>query len=507
MALKSSNSQMTKLNTLEKMKDSNKKEEQMMLESKYANLPSKPGGAQQLQRMQDHADAYKKKINYEKRRIADLDKQLADMRSQIMDQRRKFGGVQAARENTGQIRKQIKILDNRLDKALQKYNATLAHNRKLRENIDNLRRERLVFDQIYKKLEKELVEKKKEMAHIIEVSNKAYEARDAAVNEMARLKAQADKEQASFEVEWKELGRLIEHDRKMRDFMKHKSKDGELPEEETKLRKKLIKGKWSFRDKNNTADSEKVQSYGQAFAKIQEATGISDIDELVTTFINAEDENYRLYKYVDELNQEITRLEEQIDDIRLEIEKYKDEGEASDANKKRMTDDLQDRLAKTESKTEVFQQKYMAAMKIAENLKEGIWMTYNTIGANKLASAEGLDEEGVTEANMMTFLGVIEQRTNEVLQMYAYHQTQSGGEIPLPAPAPQTPVPSTVISIEPPSTTDKLASDSDEEEEEEEDRPLTRNELQLKTLKTLSKRESGDKKKKQPKTDAPKEGK
>ncbi len=53
--------------------------------------------------------------------------------------------------------------------------------------------------QIYKKLEKELAEKKKEMARIIEVSNKAYEARDAAIAEMARLKAQADKEQAAFE--------------------------------------------------------------------------------------------------------------------------------------------------------------------------------------------------------------------------------------------------------------------------------------------------------------------
>ena len=49
-------------------------------------------------------------------------------------------------------------------------------------------RVRLVFDQIYKKLEKELAEKKKEMARIIEISNKACEARDAAQQEMAALK-------------------------------------------------------------------------------------------------------------------------------------------------------------------------------------------------------------------------------------------------------------------------------------------------------------------------------
>ena len=57
-----------------------------------------------------------------------------------------------------------------------------------REEIDNLRRERVVFDQINAKLAYELHEKKKEMAQIIEISNIAYEARDQAQNEMALLK-------------------------------------------------------------------------------------------------------------------------------------------------------------------------------------------------------------------------------------------------------------------------------------------------------------------------------
>lgn len=45
-------------------------------------------------------------------------------------------------------------------KALVKFNEALAHNKQLRETIDNLRRERVVFDGIYKKLERELHEKK-----------------------------------------------------------------------------------------------------------------------------------------------------------------------------------------------------------------------------------------------------------------------------------------------------------------------------------------------------------
>lgn len=45
--------------------------------------------------------------------------------------------------------------------ALVKFNESLAYNKNLRERIDTLRRERVVFDSIYKKLERELHEKKK----------------------------------------------------------------------------------------------------------------------------------------------------------------------------------------------------------------------------------------------------------------------------------------------------------------------------------------------------------
>ena len=76
------------------------------------------------------------------------------MHKKIWEQRQKMGGVNASRENNQAIAKQIQILENRLDKALKRYNEALANNKRLRENIDNLRRERLVFDQIYKKLEK-----------------------------------------------------------------------------------------------------------------------------------------------------------------------------------------------------------------------------------------------------------------------------------------------------------------------------------------------------------------
>merc|ERR1740127_87871 len=132
------------------------------------------------------------------------------------------GGTRAALDNAKAVQKQIRILENRLDQGLQKFNEAVTANRGLREQIDTLRRERVVFDDIYKKLENELHSKKKEMANIIEQANAAYEARDSAQAQMAALKQQADKEHAEFEKEWRELGKLIENDKKMKEFMRQK---------------------------------------------------------------------------------------------------------------------------------------------------------------------------------------------------------------------------------------------------------------------------------------------
>merc|ERR1719242_1539494 len=201
----------------------------------------------------------------------------------------KGGGINAALEKHKGVQKQIRVLENRLDKGLQKFNEAISANKSLREEINKLRRERGVFDSIYRKLENELQQQKKEMANIIEQANAAYEARDSAQAQMANLKVQADKEHTEFEKEWKELGRLIENDKRMKEFMRTKvrgnAKDDKAGEttakEEERARKKITRNAWDTAKSLVTINSsqEKVLQKEEQFARIQAATGICDIDE------------------------------------------------------------------------------------------------------------------------------------------------------------------------------------------------------------------------------------
>jgi hypothetical protein len=88
------------------------------------------------------------------------------------------------------------VLEQRLEKANLKFNDAMSENKTLREQIDALRRERVIFENVYKRLEKELLSKRQDMANIIEIANTAYEERDKAQERLSLLMRRAEIERA-----------------------------------------------------------------------------------------------------------------------------------------------------------------------------------------------------------------------------------------------------------------------------------------------------------------------
>lgn len=502
--------------TIEKLTRENRQMKQDLNETRAvaASRSESKSSATKLQQIQENKEIVEQQLQHELERRTDANDRLENLRQTTKDVRQdlaKRGGVNAARENTEAISKQIRVLENRLDKSLQKFNEAIAYNKSLREQIDGLRRERVVFDSIYKKLEQELQVKKKEMANIIEISNSAYESRDQAQQEMQALKKQLEEEQAAFEEEWKDLGRIIEADRARKQNRKAAAEieqRGEMTvEEEMGMKKKLIKGTWAIaRDKASMhVQAEKVQTYEEAFARIMDATNIHSIDELVDTFINAEDKNFTLFNFVNELTSEIEKLEEQIQDIKAEVEKYRGQDMNSDHQRKKILKDLEEKLGRTETKAEQYDAKFAHSTKILGSLKDGIHSIFSNIGCNMTGVSEVLGTGGVTEGNIMTYLGLIEQRANEMLAVHNQIMKQREGEesraTAAMAPGPQSAAGATHINILPPTTGDEY-EEEEESDDEEETRPLTREELKARAQKQMTKKEASAKKKSRSKTKA-----
>merc|ERR1740138_1555505 len=117
----------------------------------------------------------------------------------------------------------------------------------------------------------------------------------------------------------------------MKEFMKTKARGQEREQQKAlettqdksmSIKKANTQNAWDTSKSlmGSTANQDKAAAFEDAFAKIQAATGICDIDELVQTFINGEDQNFGLFKYNNLLRTDIEKLEQQISDY---TEEYK----------------------------------------------------------------------------------------------------------------------------------------------------------------------------------------
>ena len=68
-------------------------------------------------------------------------------------------------------------------------------------------------------------------------------------------------------------------------------------------------------EKKKESQEDSVETYEAAFQKIKEMTGEEDLDLLVKRFITVEDTNFALFNYVNEQNNEIEKLNDEIQGV------------------------------------------------------------------------------------------------------------------------------------------------------------------------------------------------
>ncbi|KAJ9514613.1 hypothetical protein QJQ45_016342 [Haematococcus lacustris] len=202
---------------IEKLRAQNEQlKHDLLLENKFSVRPGDPFAQALINNLQDEGDNLARKIVLEMRKSKMLDQQMDAATTVLTTTRNLMGGINCAKEQNISVQKRIKLLENRLEKAYVKYNQSITHNKQLREQINNLRRERLMFESIHNNLERELVKLKKDMADTIQLANQVYELKEKATAEMAVLMGQAEKEQAGFEEEWRQLTQIIEDNKRER---------------------------------------------------------------------------------------------------------------------------------------------------------------------------------------------------------------------------------------------------------------------------------------------------
>jgi len=426
--------------------------DELNAEMRLSSLTNAQTGSK-IAKLQEKGTFYAKQIEVEAKKLHDLERHIEMVQNSIAEKRAKLQKVEG--NSSDSLGKQIKQLERKLDKTLQKHNEILADNRQLKEEIDHLRRERVTFDKIYKKLEVELQEKKKTLQEVFENSKKAKARKQNIEEQIKNLKLRVRKEESNIEKEFQDVFRDINEQnvadrieekfgtlqqrtatfKKREDSPNRTNRVLDESAEDDMNRTSVKKGARSIekrpKDISGKTPQEEVEEYNAIFESLKKKTHKNDLKEILTLFEDYENKNYSLYQHLSHLSDEKEGLEKQIQQIKEEINhltqhQQKDAGDDGGDNKSQKVQELKDEIEESDKHFKFLENKQAGLTETINALKISIPIIFERIGCNIEDYAnELLDGTTVNEGNMLQYLAIIEKKTNEILQMYHFSQNRS----------------------------------------------------------------------------------
>lgn len=323
-------------------------------------------------------------------------------------------------------------------------------NKKLRDEIQSLRREKVQQQNVHDKLERETHHRQNEIAKIAAATQGAFDARDRANRQIESVRAQLTDDGEDFESGWQEKRMVLDSDRaNIRDIPRLRTPtnasgggrppphamlrnggsagNGGMPggfkllsTPDIKLRDETQKNVWLLNAKESDLrkQSERLKAVEDGLLKIQKKTGVSDAEELAQALVSAEEKNFSLFNMINELNTEMESIEIENNALEEVIESCRGSGHNSDAYRQQLKQQLEDQIEKSKQKVQVFEMRHGESAETMEIMKNGAMSIFHKIGHNDEAFGQQLMAHGVTDVNMTALLGIVEQRIGELVDIH-----------------------------------------------------------------------------------------
>ncbi|KAG2787994.1 hypothetical protein PC129_g1697 [Phytophthora cactorum] len=433
--------------------------------------------SEQLFNLQVLGDKYARLLVEQKHRLRQLDdhwkkvhEELKELRLKRGESDQRGGGVNAVRTRMADEQRELMKLENRLSACKTRESKMAAYNAELRNRVDELRANRVLSQTVFEKNQRRLRDIQKQMQETFRQSTQIVGERDRILSQANSLSGQNMDEQEAFDQVYQSLASIIKREKESAEAYRKQileqdpmdlSDDfvrGNMKlEDELQLKKTLQKLDMTMlEDKQNIASiNEKLQEFETTFAALQQEMGVDDYHELVEVYSRKEEENFALFRYVQSTNNEVEQLEDEKLALEREIQKLKNEMQDSSANaRKRMVDDLVETRQNILKENAEIERLRAAAAREFQPLARVVDRLYNALGCNDVmppvvgASTSGngsdaskrtrkqsedqlamvarinsmndlLAAQGITEGNILQFLAIIEQRSNDLIEQFS----------------------------------------------------------------------------------------
>jgi len=302
--------------------------------------------------------------------------------------------------------RQIRVLENRLDKAMIKHNEAQSIKRTYEAIVKRLKEERIGFDNQLAAIEHTLKSKERDYEELLLLSHDAYHAKEMAQAELHRFEQGVMDERCQRDREVQEKKALVEQrvtmNRRLENHQKQLQKQAEAEKAQERELKEMNDANVTQGFSSDIAQEErqKLEDYEEAFHAIKEATGVDDVNEVIQKFLTQEDTHKNLTKLTKENQATIDRLTEDRRKIRLQVEELKFSSGGA-ANRRQAIDEKEHRFAEATEKFERNKGKYERLAKMLIDTKAGIEHLGEKLAPIKLETENTLEMSDETVEDLL----------------------------------------------------------------------------------------------------------
>ena len=290
-------------------------------------------------------------------------------------------GTQPLTEDTPTTRR-IRMLENRLDKAMIKYNEAQSIRKTYEQIVKRLKEERVGFDNQLMALERTLAAKEHDFQELLLLSTDAQHARDVTQQELERVRntyqsAKRARErdvrerQEIVQIRTEVTNRMQQREQAREDIIDATVGDVAQKDDAALAAEQRARGVLNGED-DEALQAEQAQAvFEEAFEKIKEATGVSDIQEVIHKIVNQEDTQNNLMSLTKENQGKIEGLRVQLEVASARVDEIKYSGTGV-TQKRKLVDDHEANLTAASAKLERSKLKSERMAAVLINVKAGI---------------------------------------------------------------------------------------------------------------------------------------
>ena len=340
-------------------------------------------------------------------------------------------GTQPLTEDTPTTRR-IRMLENRLDKAMIKYNEAQSIRKTYEQIVKRLNEERVGFDNQLAALERTLSAKEHDFQELLLLSTDAQHARDVTQQELERVRntyqsAKRARErdvrerQEIFQIRTEVTHRMQQREQARIDIVDDAVGSVTEEEEERMEAEKRARGVLNGEDDGGAEQAaQSLSVFEDAFEKIKEATGVSDIPEVIHKIVNQEDTQNNLMSLTKENQGKIESLRGSLEVASSRVDEIKYSGSGT-TQKRKLVDDHEANLTAASAKLERSKLKAERMTSVLINVKAGIEHIADRIEPHRD------DKQQTLQITDETVVEVLYQCENIVEKLLTEAKRRSGG--------------------------------------------------------------------------------